>query len=46
MAQTRVPSVDANENWPRDLHLEVSVETGEQVLSIVSETPGLTVIFR
>lgn len=46
MTQTRVPSADANDNWPRDLHLEVSVEKGEQILSVVSETPGLAVIFR
>ena len=34
------------ENWPRDLHLEVSVVKGEQILSLVSQTPGAVVIFR
>lgn len=46
MTQYRAPSDDAHENWPRDLHLEVGTVDGAQVLSIVSEIPGMTVIIR
>jgi len=46
MTKFRVPSDDAQANWPRDLRLEVTTENGEQILSIVSDRPGLGVIVR